>query len=366
MTHHIDDPVGPDKGWAFVVACYIKYVMLGVNYKNVKFMRSVTCKGYAESVSLLFELRGCPNPADFSDESNYTRTIVHHLEREEDVAKQRKPLDDKIFAEAKRMADATGEDSLESVCFNAIAVARILGFRRSEHVQTKKDEVDHHEYPSGKKVIKAIIGKDVTFKSATKTNVVIKRNTNLSNLTEMITCLRHQKNRQNNEKIRVVADKKYPDTGALVNMGKMVQRKRRLGHSMDLPLAVYLDSDGKVVYLTDKALTAFIRKAVKAAYPDISKEELMLYSCHSLRVWAAVLLHEAGMLPDFIKKRLRWLGESYRVYLRDTQKTSQQHNEALADSSQAVIDILESPPEGEIGQILDADLEASGEYDGGD
>ena len=47
-------------------------------------------------------------------------------------------------------------------------------------------------------------------------------------------------------------------------------------------------------------------------------------------------------------------------------KNSQQHNEALADSSQAVIDILESPPEGEIGQILDADLEASGEYDGGD
>ena len=134
---------------------------------------------------------------------------------------------------------------------------------------------------------------------------------------------------------------------------------------MDLPLTVYLDTDGNVVYLTDKALTAFIRKAVKAVYPDISKEGLLLYSCHSLRVWAAVLLHEAGMLPDFIKKRLRWLGESYRVYLRDTFKTSQQHNDALADSSQAVIDIFESSPEGDIKPISDADLEASGEYDGG-
>jgi len=337
-----------------------------VNYKNVKFIRSITCKGYAESVSLLFELRGHPNPADFADESNYTRMIVHHLEREEEVAKQRKPLDDKIFAEAKRMADNAGEDSLEAVCFNTTAVSRILGLRRSEHVQTKKDEVDYHEYPSGMKVIKSLIGNDVTFKSATRTNVIIKRNTNLAKLTEMDARLRHQKNRQNGEKIRVVADKKYPDTGAVVNMAKMVQRKRRLSHPMDLPLIVYLDADGEVVYLTDKALTAFIRKAVKAAYPDISKEELMLYSCHSLRVWAAVLLHEAGKLPDFIKKRLRWLGESYRVYLRDTLKTSQQHNEALADSSQAVIDILESPPEGDIEPVLDADLEASGEYDGGD
>ena len=47
-------------------------------------------------------------------------------------------------------------------------------------------------------------------------------------------------------------------------------------------------------------------------------------------------------------------------------KNSHQHNDALADSSQAVIDILESPPEGDIEPVLDADLEASGEYDGGD
>ena len=45
-------------------------------------------------------------------------------------------------------------------------------------------------------------------------------------------------------------------------------------------------------------------------------------------------------------------------------KTSQQHNDALADSSQAVIDILESPPEGNIEPVLDANLEASGEHDG--
>ena len=53
------------------------------------------------------------------------------------------------------------------------------------------------------------------------------------------------------------------------------------------------------------------------------KRELMKYSCYSVRVWACVTLDEEGMSPDFIKNRLRWLGESYRVYLRDTNKINE-------------------------------------------
>ena len=31
---HIEDPVGPQSGFQVTVACYIKYVMTGVNYSN--------------------------------------------------------------------------------------------------------------------------------------------------------------------------------------------------------------------------------------------------------------------------------------------------------------------------------------------
>jgi hypothetical protein len=44
----------------------------------------------------------------------------------------------------------------------------------------------------------------------------------------------------------------------------------------------------------------------------------MRFSSHSGRVWAIVLLDEAGMNTDFIKSQLRWMGDSYRLYLRDT------------------------------------------------
>ncbi len=46
---------------------------------------------------------------------------------------------------------------------------------------------------------------------------------------------------------------------------------------------------------------------------------------HSGRVWAVVLLNEVGMNPDFFKSQLRWLGDSYRLYLRDTTDLELKH-----------------------------------------
>ena len=66
----------------------------------------------------------------------------------------------------------------------------------------------------------------------------------------------------------------------------------------------------------------------------------MKYTCQSIRVWACMLLDEAGKSPDFIKKRLRWMGKSYRVYLRDTNKMREQHNDALQESSQNFMELI--------------------------
>ena len=96
-ANHILDPVGPDPRWDYVVAIYIKAVMLGVNYWNKSSVRSATCKGYSGAVERLFILRQYSNPVDFSDEGNYTRTIIHNLEREANIANQRKSLDEKFM-----------------------------------------------------------------------------------------------------------------------------------------------------------------------------------------------------------------------------------------------------------------------------
>ncbi len=58
-----------------------------------------------------------------------------------------------------------------------------------------------------------------------------------------------------------------------------------------------------------------------------------------------MLLDEAGKSPDYIKKRLRWLGDSFCMYLCDTSVIQHQHVDALQTASQAVMDLLSALPD---------------------
>ena len=121
---------------------------------------------------------------------------------------------------------------------------------------------------------------------------------------------------------------------------QLVLRAKRLNQLDDMPVAVYKTKKGKVVYLTGNKIAKLLRKAVKEVRPDTTPDELKQYSTHSLRVCACVLLHEAGKLPDYIKKRLCWLGESFRMYLRDTAIIQHQHVDALLAALQEVMDLI--------------------------
>jgi hypothetical protein len=90
-------------------------------------------------------------------------------------------------------------------------------------------------------------------------------------------------------------------------------------------------------YLTRNEATKYIQKITKSVHPDMTAHELSFFSCHSFRVWAAVLLHEAGQDGDVIRIRLRWLSEAYRVYLRNTEKTADLHNKALESNADELL-----------------------------
>ncbi len=59
-------------------------------------------------------------------------------------------------------------------------------------------------------------------------------------------------------------------------------------------------------------------------------------------VGSFVLLDEAGMTPDFMKSRLRWMGESYRLYLWDTSTLQHKHVDALEKESDEITQLLGS------------------------
>ena len=83
-----------------------------------------------------------------------------------------------------------------------------------------------------------------------------------------------------------------------------------------------------------------MQSIARAVHPDLAEDTIKRYSSHSGRVWALVLLNEAGMTLDFMKSCLRWMGESYRLYLCNTSILQRKHVDALSKESDKVMQLL--------------------------
>ena len=93
------DPCGHQRGYQHIVSIYIGYLTYGVNFRNKDSLRSNTVKGYATGINLLFALRGMEAPIVLSDPNNMAGILINNLIKEEDIARQRSPLDSKMYAE---------------------------------------------------------------------------------------------------------------------------------------------------------------------------------------------------------------------------------------------------------------------------
>jgi hypothetical protein len=105
-------------------------------------------------------------------------------------------------------------------------------------------------------------------------------------------------------------------------------------------MGIFVNSFGVKKYLTGGKIAEVLRLIAKRVHPDWSSEELSRISSHSGRVWALVLLDEAGMSPAFMTSRLRWMGDSYKLYLRDTSILQHKHIDALRKESDELMKLL--------------------------
>lgn len=347
------DPCGNALGYQRIAGIYLIFAKNGINCTDKRGLRSATLAGYGDAINALFTLRGFPPPVVISDPNNASGIVIKNLKNEEDIANQRSPLDSEIFAEIQRSSSTSkSEDSEVSLMMDLTCINRVTGSRMSEYSQTKGKVIDYHTFPSGAKVIKAFTADDFLFidKRGHKVKLPHQPSTDqiiaLENRIVKVTITwRFQKNRQNNEKRTFSAENPSNKIICPVRAAmRIILRARRLNQPDHLPVAVYKHKDS-FAYITGSRVGVLLRQAVRLAHPDISKEDLKKFSAHSFRVWACVLLDEAGKSPDFIKKRLRWLGDSYRNYLRDTCAIQDQHREALASASLELMRLIEADPE---------------------
>jgi hypothetical protein len=133
----IPDPSGYYEGFIRIVAIYIKYVQCGINYNNKQVLCFAMIPGYAKAVNNIFKLRSFSPPADLSDPNNMTAILVNNMLWEEDIARQRAPLNNKIFAKLRQTAIANKcKDSVSDQLFDVVALGCYIGPRLSEYAQT--------------------------------------------------------------------------------------------------------------------------------------------------------------------------------------------------------------------------------------
>jgi hypothetical protein len=320
--------------------------MYGINYYIKDILQSSTLRGYMTAVNTLFQLWSFKQPTSLSNPSNMAGIIINNLIKEEIVASQRSPLDSTVFAELQRATSSSHSCySDQNLLFDILILAHFIGPRVSEYAHTTQDKVDYHVYPSGTRVIKAFTANDFVFYD--KNGHVLKKNDDSSLiLAASVQITWHiQKNRQNGQKITLLANTKNPVICPIQGALRMVMRAHCLAQPDDMPVACYRTKKALLLFITGSRIATLLCEAVKKVQPSTLADDLKKYSAHSLRVWACVLLDKAGMSPSFIQKRLHWLGDSFNMYLCDAKAIQDKHLAALHSASADVMALIHPPPD---------------------
>jgi hypothetical protein len=198
-------------------------------------------------------------------------------------------------------------------------------------------DVEEHKYASGKRVIKAFVRSDWKFYNSIGRLIIDP----MEVPKKLKTTFRIQKNRWNSQSITLVADDAHLNICPVRAAYHIYLRAKKLGQSDSKPMGVFINKFGIKKYLTGGKIAKILRSVAKRVHPeDWSANKLSCISSHLGRVWALVLLDKTGMSPAFMTSRLCWMGDSYKLYLRDTSILQHKHIDALKKESDELMKLL--------------------------
>jgi hypothetical protein len=89
--------------------------------------------------------------------------IILARDEEDEIARLRNPIAREIFAALLELGAKSPIDSLEAVVADWFTFIRITGLGCAEYAQKMQIAINEHEYPSGKRVVKAFLPTDWKF-----------------------------------------------------------------------------------------------------------------------------------------------------------------------------------------------------------
>jgi hypothetical protein len=332
------------------LALYAQHLGTG----NTIFCRSIkvaTVKAYTNAAASLMALFG-DHPRDFRKEvptdahvSRVLSTVYDELHRWETVPNRREPFAPEMLRDIQQRATTTVNcrqpDSLLSALADWFQCALFAGFRLSEWAQDA-----YHSAPDSYRRdmhldAKAICLGDVRFESASgaRLSSVEALLANPLSLTKCWIKFRTQKNGENGEE--KLFSRHDDETGMcfVSAMLRIIQRFARLRGTTDFatPLGLYQEaslrgSPPRILLITSRDIEQLMRETACRVYhldPIKDRAALQLWSAHSLRVGACVILHTMGFSESQIKWILRWRSNAFMVYLRNTAVLARQHVDVM-------------------------------------
>ena len=311
----------------YVAACYTLDLANG-NTITSRTISSQCIKNYLQAARISKRVNTLSN----SDELTFPPLIQDILTKHsktESVPNRREPVTINMLNHWNTLALASSEiDSLDSAQFDWFVLGMLAGFRKSEWLQ------DAYEYKKTKafqtnidNTTRAFIAEDFEILSIPNTASFKTKKCLHPNLQLQIRW-RFQKNNQNGQKITFVQNINNPRFCPVLAAQRILSRAERLHIPPNAPLAAYKKND-RLCYLDHLTIESSIKKCAAHVYGITSPIKLKLYSCHSIRVGACVLLHSTQPDPLYIQFRLRWRSQSFISYLRNTPRLATLHNSIL-------------------------------------
>jgi hypothetical protein len=259
--------------------------------------------------------------------------MTNAIKKYETVPRHKEMISDSMFHYIANLASHTSEDSLVRTVIDWIVLGCYTGLRKSEWCSDNHDLSATIDDPNWGDRPNALpdIAEDFSFTSTTGRRIHDVHATPDNDITFTTLCFRKQKNNDNGQTLtyRRPADSHWLcPTQASLNI---VRRARRLGSPHNSPTAVYRDHNtGKRRLITASQVTIFLRHVTHKVFDIPTRhKDLLAWSCHSICVTTANLLHRAWFSDSYIKNRLRWRSNTFLMYLRNTFYTADQHTKAI-------------------------------------
>ena len=287
------------------------------------------------------------NPSD-TQYGPYLHSVFKDLEQYEKVPNRREPYTPEMHEECEKLAALSRPFQplgVHSVMATWFTIGLLGGFRLSEWAQYASNSDPHkpranHLLPP-ELLTRALVADDIRIETLNRrryTGLAI-LNVPLSSIRKLWVKFRTQKNRQNGEERLWTLNDAVDGHCMVASFYSVLGRFSellRLDSTLDkstTPLALFFDYvTRRVRSVTSTEIEAVMRHCasiVCGLHPVHDKEKLEMWSSHSLRVGACVILHAMGFSTIDIQWILRWRSLAFMAYLRNLAGLADRQNVAI-------------------------------------